>query len=109
LKRWKEKRKNRNFNKVIRYQSRKACADNRPRVKGKFVKVSSVPDLSKIREAAGQSDDDDAREAEEERDKIAELGLDKGLRAPPSMRKMKKGLVSSASMPDFSMYNTMDD
>jgi len=109
LKRWKEKRKNRNFNKVIRYQSRKACADNRPRVKGKFVKVSSVPDLSKIREAAGQSDDDDAREAEEERDKIADLGLDKGLRAPPSMRKMKKGLVSSASMPDFSMYNTMDD
>lgn len=109
LKRWKEKRKNRNFNKVIRYQSRKACADNRPRVKGKFVKISSVPDLSQIREAAGQSDDDDAREAEEERDKIAELGLDKGLRAPPSMRRMKKGLVSSASMPDFSMYNTMDD
>ena len=45
LRRWKEKRKNRNFNKTIRYQSRKMCADNRPRVKGKFVKVGSTPDL----------------------------------------------------------------
>ena len=45
LRRWKEKRKNRNFNKTIRYQSRKVCADNRPRIKGKFVKVGSTPDL----------------------------------------------------------------
>ena len=45
LRRWKEKRKNRNFNKKIRYQSRKVCADNRPRIKGKFVKVGSTPDL----------------------------------------------------------------
>ena len=45
LRRWKEKRKNRNFNKTIRYQSRKVCADNRPRIKGKFVKVGSSPNL----------------------------------------------------------------
>ena len=45
LRRWKEKRKNRNFNKTIRYQSRKVCADNRPRIKGKFVKIGSTPDL----------------------------------------------------------------
>jgi len=48
LRRWKEKRKNRNFNKTIRYVSRKVCADNRPRIKGKFVKVGSVPDLSQM-------------------------------------------------------------
>ena len=48
LRRWKEKRKNRNFNKTIRYQSRKVCADNRPRIKGKFVKVGSTPDLGAI-------------------------------------------------------------
>lgn len=106
LKRWKEKRKNRNFNKVIRYQSRKACADSRPRVKGKFVRVSSVPDLSKIREEGIDSEDEDEKDVG--RDKIKELGLDMGMRAPPSMRAIKTGLVGSASMPDFSVYN-MDD
>lgn len=105
LKRWKEKRKNRNFNKVIRYQSRKACADTRPRIKGKFVRLSSVPDLSRIKEEA---DSDKEDEKDEPRDVIKEFGLDAGLRAPPSMRAMKKGLVTSASMPDFSVYN-MDD
>lgn len=105
LKRWKEKRKNRNFNKVIRYQSRKASADTRPRIKGKFVRLSSVPDLSRIKEEADSDKEDDK---DEPRDLIKELGLDAGLRAPPSMRAMKKGLVTSASMPDFSVYN-MDD
>lgn len=111
LKRWKEKRKNRNFNKVIRYQSRKACADSRPRIKGKFVKVMSVPDLSKIRDVSEDADSDvelDKIDEEEARDTVGELGLDKGLRAPPSMSRLKKGLASSASMPDFSMYNSFD-
>lgn len=111
LKRWKEKRKNRNFTKVIRYQSRKACADSRPRIKGKFVKVMSVPDLSKIRDESGDADSDkelDKIDEEEVRDTVGELCLDKGLRAPPSMSRLKKGLASSASMPDFSMYNSFD-
>lgn len=111
LKRWKEKRKNRNFTKVIRYQSRKACADSRPRIKGKFVKVMSVPDLSKIRDVSEDADSDeelDKIDEEEARDTVGELGLDKGLRAPPSMSRLKKGLASSASMPDFSMYHSFD-
>lgn len=110
LRRWKEKRKNRIFTKVIRYQSRKACADSRPRIKGKFVKVSSVPNLNALRDSADASDDDDDDERAnraKERDRIAELGLDKGLRAPPGLTRMKKGLIASASMPDFSMYDTM--
>ena len=113
LRRWKEKRKNRNFNKVIRYQSRKACAENRPRVKGKFVKVYSVPNLNALRDTLDEDEDDDEDEDEDqvnqpkERDRIAELGLDKGLRAPPGLSRMKKGLVASASMPDFSMYDAM--
>ena len=36
--RYKEKRKNRKFDKTIRYASRKAYAESRPRVKGRFVK-----------------------------------------------------------------------
>ena len=58
LRRWKEKRKNRNFNKTIRYQSRKVCADNRPRVKGKFVKVGSTPDLGALVDMAASDDED---------------------------------------------------
>jgi len=35
--RWLEKRKHRNFTKRVRYVSRKAYADVRPRIKGRFV------------------------------------------------------------------------
>lgn len=42
--RYKEKRKNRRYEKHIRYESRKARADTRKRVKGRFVKASEVPD-----------------------------------------------------------------
>ncbi|XP_074589554.1 uncharacterized protein LOC141845388 [Curcuma longa] len=42
--RYKEKRKNRNFDKTIRYESRKAHAEMKPRVGGKFVK--SADDVS---------------------------------------------------------------
>ena len=108
LARWKEKRKHRNFNKVIRYQSRKACADNRPRVKGKFVRIQSVPDLNAMRDAGTPVDsdeEDDAKNREGSRDTIRELGLDRGLPPPPSLSKIKRGLVASASMPDFSAYH----
>jgi len=36
LMRYREKRKNRRFEKTIRYASRKAYAESRPRVKGRF-------------------------------------------------------------------------
>lgn len=38
--RYREKRKNRKFEKTIRYASRKAYAETRPRIKGRFVKRS---------------------------------------------------------------------
>ena len=37
VQRYKEKRARRNFRKTIRYQSRKAYAEIRPRIKGRFV------------------------------------------------------------------------
>ncbi|KAK8914132.1 Zinc finger protein HD1 [Platanthera zijinensis] len=36
--RYREKRKNRRFGRTIRYASRKACAEARPRIKGRFAK-----------------------------------------------------------------------
>ncbi|KAG0534312.1 hypothetical protein BDA96_04G268900 [Sorghum bicolor] len=40
--RYKEKRQARNFNKTIRYATRKAYAQARPRIKGRFTKISDV-------------------------------------------------------------------
>uniref|UniRef100_A0A5B7B7S3 Putative zinc finger protein CONSTANS-LIKE 14-like isoform X1 n=1 Tax=Davidia involucrata TaxID=16924 RepID=A0A5B7B7S3_DAVIN len=42
--RYKEKKKTRRYDKHIRYESRKARADTRKRVKGRFVKASEAPD-----------------------------------------------------------------
>ncbi|XP_061990812.1 zinc finger protein CONSTANS-LIKE 14-like [Rosa rugosa] len=42
--RYKEKKKNRRYDKHIRYESRKARADTRKRVKGRFVKATEAPD-----------------------------------------------------------------
>ncbi len=64
LRRWKEKRKNRVFTKSIRYMSRKVCADNRPRIKGKFVKVSSLSSLTDIAEK--KDGEEKEKEKEEE-------------------------------------------
>ena len=44
-------------------------------------------------------EEDDAKNREDSRDTIRELGLDRGLPPPPSLTKIKHGLVSSASMP----------
>ncbi|KAE8777111.1 CONSTANS-like protein CO8 [Hordeum vulgare] len=52
--RYREKRKNRKFHKTIRYASRKAYAEARPRVKGRFVK----------RPAAAATDDGNTSAAE---------------------------------------------
>ncbi|KAJ6823678.1 zinc finger protein CONSTANS-LIKE 14-like [Iris pallida] len=43
--RYKEKRKNRRYDKHIRYESRKVRADTRKRVKGRFVKSTEDPDV----------------------------------------------------------------
>lgn len=40
--RYREKRKNRRFEKTIRYASRKAYAETRPRIKGRFAKRSEL-------------------------------------------------------------------
>lgn len=40
--RYREKRKNRKFQKTIRYASRKAYAETRPRIKGRFAKRSDI-------------------------------------------------------------------
>jgi len=46
--RYREKRKNRKFEKTIRYASRKAYAETRPRIKGRFAKRTELePDLVK--------------------------------------------------------------
>ena len=50
LMRYREKRKNRRFEKTIRYASRKAYAESRPRVKGRFAKRA---DADADAEAAG--------------------------------------------------------
>ncbi|KAK9715534.1 hypothetical protein RND81_06G171100 [Saponaria officinalis] len=46
--RYREKRKNRKFEKTIRYASRKAYAETRPRVKGRFVKRTGNNETSEI-------------------------------------------------------------
>lgn len=50
VRRYREKRKNRKFQKTIRYASRKAYAEARPRIKGRFVKRATA--------AAAAPDDD---------------------------------------------------
>uniref|UniRef100_A0A0D3F7H2 Uncharacterized protein n=1 Tax=Oryza barthii TaxID=65489 RepID=A0A0D3F7H2_9ORYZ len=44
LMRYREKRKNRRFDKTIRYASRKAYAETRPRIKGRFAKRTADAD-----------------------------------------------------------------
>ncbi|XP_051126711.1 zinc finger protein CONSTANS-LIKE 4-like [Andrographis paniculata] len=47
--RYKEKRKNRKFEKTIRYASRKAYAETRPRIKGRFAKRTDPdPDVDRV-------------------------------------------------------------
>lgn len=54
--RYKEKRKNRNFDKTIRYESRKAHAEMKPRVGGKFVKsADDVP--GEVEDGAGAEEE----------------------------------------------------
>ncbi|KAL0283029.1 UNVERIFIED_CONTAM: Zinc finger protein CONSTANS-LIKE 5 [Sesamum radiatum] len=60
--RYKEKRKNRKFEKTIRYASRKAYAETRPRIKGRFAKRSdSESDIDGIFSSGGGSLFADAR------------------------------------------------
>ncbi|CAO2823017.1 unnamed protein product [Amaranthus hypochondriacus] len=50
--RYREKKKNRKFQKTIRYASRKAYAETRPRIKGRFVKRSDNSETSQFDFAA---------------------------------------------------------
>ncbi|XP_051150732.1 zinc finger protein CONSTANS-LIKE 5-like [Andrographis paniculata] len=55
--RYKEKRKNRKFEKTIRYASRKAYAETRPRIKGRFAKrTDAESDMDRIFSANFVSD-----------------------------------------------------
>uniref|UniRef100_A0A0D9X5T3 CCT domain-containing protein n=1 Tax=Leersia perrieri TaxID=77586 RepID=A0A0D9X5T3_9ORYZ len=56
VRRYREKRKNRKFQKTIRYASRKAYAEARPRIKGRFVKRPAAA-------GAAASDDDSSATA----------------------------------------------
>ncbi|WVZ74661.1 hypothetical protein U9M48_022821 [Paspalum notatum var. saurae] len=56
LMRYREKRKNRRFDKTIRYASRKAYAETRPRIKGRFAKRCSP---------GAEAEEEDALEHEE--------------------------------------------
>lgn len=52
--RYREKKKNRKFEKTIRYASRKAYAEIRPRIKGRFVKRSEMnSEINRILAGAG--------------------------------------------------------
>merc|ERR1711981_65658 len=53
IKRYKEKRLQRRFDKTIRYASRKAYAEIRPRIKGRFVKACDLEEYHR-RVAAGE-------------------------------------------------------
>ena len=46
--RYREKRKNRKFQKTIRYASRKAYAEARPRIKGRFAKRTESIETSEL-------------------------------------------------------------
>ena len=56
--RYREKRKNRKFEKTIRYASRKAYAESRPRIKGRFAKRTETENddvfFSQVYASAGQ-------------------------------------------------------
>nr|BAS25699.1 gentian CONSTANS-like5 homolog [Gentiana triflora] len=57
--RYREKRKNRRFQKTIRYASRKAYAETRPRIKGRFAKRSDVDTVvEKVDSLFSPTDDD---------------------------------------------------
>jgi len=60
VQRYREKRKNRKFQKTIRYASRKAYAEARPRIKGRFVKrapaAAASPDTDGAAAATNASD-----------------------------------------------------
>ena len=106
LRRWKEKRKNRNFNKTIRYQSRKVCADNRPRIKGKFVKVGSTPDLGAL-DLLGD-DEGPTQAGPETLSDVEEDSFDSDPAPPPGALartaglRRDGGLTAAMSVPDLS-------
>ena len=47
IERFRAKRNQRSFEKKVRYTSRQRLAENRPRIKGQFVKATSQDDITK--------------------------------------------------------------
>jgi len=54
LARFREKRKNRTFQKKVRYESRKKLAEQRPRIRGQFVKQEVAAALAAVELASGK-------------------------------------------------------
>lgn len=48
LERYREKKRKRTNQPTVRYYMRKVNADNRPRIKGRFVKANAMPDMRNI-------------------------------------------------------------
>ncbi|THU65413.1 hypothetical protein C4D60_Mb05t03360 [Musa balbisiana] len=100
--RYKEKRKSRNFDKTIRYESRKVHADMKPRVGGKFVKtvdgVGEEGDDGAGGEGGHYSGGDEARaeSSEEGRADAVEESTDQG----EQMRPVEAGEMVATS-PSF--------
>ncbi|CAL9044747.1 unnamed protein product, partial [Musa banksii] len=100
--RYKEKRKSRNFDKTIRYESRKVHADMKPRVGGKFVKtvdgVEEEGDDGAGGEGGHYSGGDEARaeSSEEGRADAVEESTDQG----EQMRPVEAGEMVATS-PSF--------
>ena len=107
--------------------SRKVCADNRPRVKGKFVKISSLTNLSNIAEEEKDTDEkkkdaekkakatedtsdesgdskastDRAKEKEENANELIrdlrEKALDAGLGAGKPLSRLRKSMANASA------------
>eukprot|EP00195_Chlamydomonas_chlamydogama_P005520 CAMPEP_0202894608 /NCGR_PEP_ID=MMETSP1392-20130828/3977_1 /ASSEMBLY_ACC=CAM_ASM_000868 /TAXON_ID=225041 /ORGANISM="Chlamydomonas chlamydogama, Strain SAG 11-48b" /LENGTH=1255 /DNA_ID=CAMNT_0049579353 /DNA_START=133 /DNA_END=3900 /DNA_ORIENTATION=+ len=75
LDKYRKKRKNLKFSKTIRYESRKQLAQQRPRVRGQFVKHISTQAV-KSSKGEGAAEGEEEEEEEEEEDYEADGGYD---------------------------------
>ncbi|XP_022996097.1 zinc finger protein CONSTANS-LIKE 9-like [Cucurbita maxima] len=59
ISKYRAKRRQRNFNKTIKYACRKTLADNRPRIRGRFARNDEPGDSSKPSSSTREEDEDD--------------------------------------------------
>lgn len=102
--------------------SRKVCADNRPRIKGKFVKVSSLSSLQDIAESNEDADekintnkDDDLKYEKKDSTKIdanelirdlREKAIEAGLGAGKPLLRLRRN-TGNASAPNLASLGEM--